>query len=279
MKRALAFLLCVALLIIVAVTVACTGPRTGGDLTGVFMNVGKADAILLYTADTTILVDTGYRESYATVHDTLRKEGRKRIDYLILTHFDKDHIGGAPAVLSAFDVGEILLPAFDGTGEAYVALEQSLSATSAQVTRLTEARTITLASEATLRVSPTALTDVTGENDTSLITEVRWGGFGLLLLGDALKVRVEEYMATVSETYQVVKTPHHGDYFKALKTCLRRVGAEHVIACVDGEEREVEAKYHAMCEELGLAAWRTDGGEIRLTYDAATGKYRIEQSK
>lgn len=278
MRLSLSLFLCAALLIVAAATVACSEPHAVGDLTGIFMDVGKADAILLYTADTTVLIDTGYRENYATVRDTLKREGRARIDYLILTHYDKDHIGGAPAVLSAFEVGEILLPAFDGAGEAYDALTQSLAATSARVTRLTEPRMIPIASAAMLRVSPTALARVEGENDTSLITEVRWGGFGLLLLGDALKARVEEYTATVSETYQVVKTPHHGDYFKALKTCLQRVGAEHAIACVDGTEREVEEKYHAMCEELGLTAWHTDGGEIRLTYDATAGKYRIEQS-
>lgn len=269
----------VLLLILTGSAVACGEKPAVGDLTGVFMDVGKADAILLYTADTTVLVDTGYKESYTTVERVLKREGKRRIDYLILTHFDKDHIGGAPALLDAFEVGEVLLPDFTAAGEAYAALTAALDRSGVTVTRLTEARTLPLADGCAARVLPTHLTGLTDAdaNDTSLITEVTYDGFGLLLLGDALKNRVEEYIDEMQGTFQVVKTPHHGDYFKALKTLLGRVGAKYAIACADGSEREVEAKYEEMCREMGITSFRTDAGEIRLTYTRSTGKYLLTQ--
>lgn len=274
LRRVLPCLLLAALLCPLA---ACGKKLETGDLTGVFMDVGKADAILLYTSDTTVLVDTGYEESFSTVREVLRREGKQRIDYLILTHFDKDHIGGAPAVLDAFEVGEVLLPDFETDGDAYRALTAALSRTSATVTRLREARTLPLADGCAARVLPTLMTGVTDENNTSLITEVTWDGFGLLLLGDALKDRVEEYAAGAKGTYQVVKTPHHGDYFKALKNLLGQVGAQHAIACADGSERGVEEKYESMCGELGITSFRTDAGEVRLLYTRGTGEYLLKQ--
>ena len=103
-------LLCLLLFALLCPLVACGRKPETGDLTGVFMNVGKADAILLYTADTTVLIDTGYADSFSTVEKVLKREGKRRIDYLILTHYDKDHIGGAPAVLDRFEVGRCCFP-------------------------------------------------------------------------------------------------------------------------------------------------------------------------
>mgnify|MGYP004607298755 FL=1 len=278
LQRHLLRLLCVALLLVTLGSAAACGkkPETG-DLTGVFMNVGKADAILLYTADTTVLIDTGYADSFSTVERVLKREGRRRIDYLILTHYDKDHIGGAPAVLDRFEVGEVLLPDFTTDSDAYIALTDALTRTSATVTRLRDPRTLPLADGCTARILPTQRTEVTDENNTSLITEVTYDGFGLLLLGDALKDRVEEYAAGMQGTYQVVKTPHHGDYFKALRNLLTQAGAKHAIACADGSEREVEEKYEDMCRELGITSFRTDAGEIRLTFSRDTGDYVLKQ--
>ena len=270
-------LLCLLLFALLCPLVACGRKPETGDLTGVFMNVGKADAILLYTADTTVLIDTGYADSFSTVEKVLKREGKRRIDYLILTHYDKDHIGGAPAVLDRFEVGEVLLPDFTADSDAYLALTDALARTSATVTRLRDARTLPLADGCAARVLPTRLTEVTDENNTSLITEVTYDGFGLLLLGDALKDRVEEYAAAMRGTYQVVKTPHHGDYFKALKKLLGKAGAKHAIACADGSEREVEEKYESMCLELGITSFRTDAGEIRLIFSRETGEYVLKQ--
>lgn len=275
----LRFIVCLLLLAPLCSALACGKKPVTGDLTGVFMSVGKADAILLYTDETTVLIDTGYEESYATVEQVLTREGKRRIDYLILTHFDKDHIGGAPSVLDRFEVGEVWLPDFGAESDAYASLTAALSRTTATVTRLTETRQIALAAGCSARVLPTHMKGLTDAdaNDTSLITELTYDGFGLLLLGDALKARVEEYTATMKGTFQVVKTPHHGDYFKALKTLLEKAGARHAIACADGSEREVEEKYESMCEELGITSFRTDAGEIRLTYSRKTGDYLLTQ--
>ena len=184
-------------------------------------------------------------------------------------------VGGA--VLDRFEVGEVLLPDFTADSDAYRALTDALARTSATVTRLRDARTLPLADGCAARVLPTRRTEVTDENNTSLITEVTYDGFGLLLLGDALKDRVEEYAATMRGTYQVVKTPHHGDYFKALKNLLGKAGAKHAIACADGETREVEEKYESMCLELGITSFRTDAGEIRLIFSRETGEYVLKQ--
>jgi competence protein ComEC len=52
----------------------------------------------------------------------LRKRGARRLEGLVLTHPDLDHIGGAPAVLSSPTVDVVIDPARSSPKRAYVEL-------------------------------------------------------------------------------------------------------------------------------------------------------------
>ena len=60
-----------------------------------FIDVGKGDCILLETMNSNVMIDTGYEITYVVVSDILEQKGLTSLDGLILTHYDKDHIGGA----------------------------------------------------------------------------------------------------------------------------------------------------------------------------------------
>ena len=72
-----------------------------------FLSVGKADCILLRMDDRVILIDTGEKADAALIRRTLDGYGIRRIDCLILTHYDNDHIGAAAAVLEGYAVGAV----------------------------------------------------------------------------------------------------------------------------------------------------------------------------
>lgn len=81
-----------------------------------FLDVGHGDAIFIRTeSGKTILIDGGGGAPYLPSGDTgqrivipfLRYKGINRIDYVIATHRDQDHIGGLPSVIRDFPVGEI----------------------------------------------------------------------------------------------------------------------------------------------------------------------------
>ncbi len=270
-------LICLLLVSVCLGIVACgeTPELESGDLTISFLSVGKADAILLKTESTSVLIDTGYDTSVNIVADTMEQEGIEKIDYMILTHFDKDHIGAAPALLANYEVGQVYMPSLAVESDEYTALMNALAHTGVPYTRLTEDAEITLPEGATLRLNPSSLiTD--DENNHSIITALNWGEFGCLFLADALKDRLEEYRDIDASNYEVVKLPHHGNYYKKLEEYLGEVTPSYAIVC-DGEEREVEANIFTMCEELGITLLRTDEGTIRLIYHHAEGTYRLTQ--
>ena len=88
------------------------------------LNVGQGQSILLQSEGKTYLVDCGgdYDEDAADLAaETLLSQGISRIDGMILTHFDRDHAGGAACFLSRIPADLIMIPDYedeDGTREA-----------------------------------------------------------------------------------------------------------------------------------------------------------------
>ena len=97
-----------------------------GTVEIVFLDVGQGDALAIRSpGGRWILVDTGPRgRSYdagaRVVLPYLRRRGVARLEALVLTHPDLDHIGGAEAVVEALDVGYVLDPGQAAGKDAYV---------------------------------------------------------------------------------------------------------------------------------------------------------------
>ncbi len=73
------------------------------------LNVGQADSILLETQNgRRLLVDTGRDSKVLNELSRVLPIGDRRIDVIIATHFDADHIGGLHHILSRYDVGLFL---------------------------------------------------------------------------------------------------------------------------------------------------------------------------
>jgi competence protein ComEC len=81
-------------------------PPTGLRLT--VLDVGQGDGILLQVPEGAVLVDQGPPE--ARVDDQLRDLGVKRLALMVLTHPQRDHVGGAADVLEHLRVDRILDP-------------------------------------------------------------------------------------------------------------------------------------------------------------------------
>ncbi len=79
-----------------------------------FLDVGQGDAALLETASARVLVDEGPPE--ARVASQLARMGIRSLSAVVLTHPQRDHVGGAPDVLRGLRVGVVLDPFLAATG-------------------------------------------------------------------------------------------------------------------------------------------------------------------
>lgn len=73
-----------------------------------FLDVGQGDGILLQVPEGAVLVDQGPPEAH--VAELVRRLGVGRLELLVLTHPERDHVGGAADVLRSIRVGGILDP-------------------------------------------------------------------------------------------------------------------------------------------------------------------------
>ncbi|MCM3711055.1 MBL fold metallo-hydrolase [Sporosarcina luteola] len=88
-----------------------------------FIDVGQGDAILIQSPDgKNMLVDGGPKSASKTVVDFLKAKGVKKLDYVVATHPDADHIGGLIAVLNAFPVTNFVNSGAEHTTQTYFEL-------------------------------------------------------------------------------------------------------------------------------------------------------------
>lgn len=91
-----------------------------------FMNVGQGDATLVTCGGHAMLIDAGDDSKGTAIQNYLQKQKITKLDYLILTHPDADHIGGAPVIITKFNIGRVFVSNFEKDNETYRKLIQSL---------------------------------------------------------------------------------------------------------------------------------------------------------
>lgn len=84
--------------------------RVAGSVT--FIDVGEGDAIYAELGDVNLLIDCGEagKENFAAISERIIKSGKEQIDYLVLTHADSDHVGGAADIIKTFPVKKAFIP-------------------------------------------------------------------------------------------------------------------------------------------------------------------------
>ena len=72
--------------------------------------IGKADSMLVSYDNHHILIDTGEDDEAAEILAYLHDNQITKLHTLIITHFDKDHVGGADKLVERIDIDTIYIP-------------------------------------------------------------------------------------------------------------------------------------------------------------------------
>lgn len=238
-----------------------------GELEVTFLEAGKADAILLTTPESTVLVDCGEKGFGKTILAELAARGIEKIDVLIITHFDQDHVGGAAKVINNIAVGTVLQSNQPKDSEEYEKYIKAL--TNAQLEPVTVRETYSFVSGGVLyTVDPPARESYRDDssNNSSLIVRVELGETSFLLTGDAETERLSEYLDESAEDCDVLKLPHHGQDEPLLEALLDAAAPAYAVITSSDEEKESEAVL-ALLEEKGVEVLLTREGTLRFTTD------------
>ena len=123
------FAICAVLTLILSIGASWLEPRTD-DLRMTVRDVGQGQSIILQSDGKIYVVDCGgdYDSDAADLTaETLLSQGVDHIDGLILTHFDRDHAGGALNLLSRIRVDNVYIPDASDEGEVRAGPEEMLT--------------------------------------------------------------------------------------------------------------------------------------------------------
>lgn len=244
------------------------GPLTVPSAWQVAMcDVGQGDATLWRSGTAVALVDTGPEPE--ALARCLTQFGIERVDLLVLTHFDLDHVGGSPAV-----IGRAALVVHGPTdGDADQRLLDRFEAAGARLQEATTGTSGTLGATRWQALGPPPR--AAPGNDASVAIDIAGMGFPrTVMLGDlgersqaALRARVD--VARV----QVVKVSHHGSadqdagLYRALRPAVGLIGVG-----ADNRYGHPTEKLLAMLTALGATVGRTDqDGALAVWVDGDGG--------
>jgi competence protein ComEC len=183
------------------------------------LDVGQGDAILVVTPEgKRMLVDGG--PSPSALLDGLGRSlppWDRRIDLVVLTHPDGDHVGGLPALLARYQVGAVLDPELPADSPDAEAWDQALAASTVPRIRAAAGGNIILDEAAGVWAEilwppePRLSGSDAAANDNSVVLRLHHGRLSMLLTGDIEAAAEDAILATGADlSAQLLKVAHHG---------------------------------------------------------------------
>ena len=225
-----------------------------------------ADAFLFVKDGEAILMDTGVTEDSETLIHLLDQQHITNLKALILTHYDKDHIGGAAAVLDHVSVERCYMSCASADSEEYEALMDALDRSQAEQIMLTEACSFSELGGEWIIYPPLSYDYSSNQdNNCSLITEITFMGQHLLYAGDAQKERINEYLKEQYDgtSFCFLKMPHHGRSTKVTRALLEVFQPEICLITSSDEEPE-EEEVMELLEEAHVETYLTREGSVTM---------------
>ena len=211
------FYLNIILLIIIYIS-----PYLNSNFEVVMFEVGEADCHLIkypYNKNT-ILIDTGKNE-YKIKNEVipyLKSIGIKKIDYLIITHGDLDHIGGSITLINNFQVKNVILN--KGT---FTDLEKELikNLNKKKIPYQININKINISNHTIYLLNNTKYNN---ENDNSIITYFTYQKYKFLYMGDASITTEDNLLENYNlNNISILKVGHHGSNTSSSKDFISQI--------------------------------------------------------
>lgn len=231
-----------------------------GDLTVQFLDVGQGSATLIRQSGHTMLVDGGDRETSSFVVSFLKEQGITSLDYVVVSHYDSDHLAGIIGVLNAFECSTVLAPDYEGDTKLYESFLSTVEEKELPVIYPRLGDTFSFAESSFRVVSPVSY-EYRDANSNSLGIRLEYGENSFLICGDCTEESEQDmlYLDTAVES-DVYVANHHGSKYSNSQEFLGAVSPEYVvISCGAGNSYgHPDASVLLEVQKLGAGLFRTD---------------------
>jgi len=214
------------------------------------LDVGQGDALLVVSPNGRRMLIDGGPAPNATLDGIgrLMAPWRRRLDVVVLTHPDADHVGGLAKVLEKYDVGAIVDPDFDhGAPDARAWIQARDAEVAAGAVRYPAAAGMRIVLDSAAGVhadllwppgNPGELPPDAGPNDASTVMRISYGHNTMLLTGD-IEAEVESRLARSGAVLRsrVLKVAHHGSATSSTEDFIAVVRPELALISLGADNR------------------------------------------
>ena len=277
-----------------APTLHATGTETLKTATFAYLDVGQGNAELIKSGKKTILIDTGKGSEYDELEYQLKKLKVSKIDTLIISHPDADHMENADDVIKDYDVKKVIMPKISSSTQCYNRLLNTIKSDKIETVHPETRDTLNLAKNCKANVLSIDASS-SDKNEASLVMRVTYGDTSFLYMGDAT-AKVEGDILASGETVasDVYLMSHHGSdtangilfQKKVLsannKIAIISVGKDNsyghpVKQVVDRAKRFADKVYRT--DKKGAIILKSDGSKlkesfIKVTHSISSGSSR-----
>ena len=285
MKRTLSVLLCLLMVFLTAcekkptVTKAPDNNNVAGGFRIHVISLGKADAILVTADGEAMLIDAGYDGQGEEITEYLKKQGVSKLRYLVLTHGDRDHVGGAAEVIRSITVEQVFLSPKKESSSEYAAMAQALADTKTKYSMPELLFTFSLGKAVFTVLAPGQKALAEGDdNNSSLVLRGVYGERTALFMGDALSKSEKEIRESGYELRaEVIKIGHHGQKDATTKKFIKEVAPQYaLITCSLKEPADEDAL--SVLKAFSVNIFRTDvNGTVVLSTDGTRWEVQTER--
>ncbi len=260
MKKAVSFILC---LIIFSAGIFVRS-NDKNFITVTFLKTGNSDCIIIKTTDAAIMIDTALEESFYDINAKLQSLKINKLDCLILTHYDKDHVGSASAIIKKYKPQKIYVTydrpkIYSKAHKNYINTIESLGLNPTVVRKTlfvnygnTHINVIPPKSDYYLFDS---------SNNSSLLVTLSFGSTSFLFTGDIERERISEILNDGIAHYDVLKIPHHGWNEDNTADFIKSVSPRYSVITNSTGYRKIPATVAALIT-CGSYIYSTTNGEV-----------------
>lgn len=246
-----------------------------------FIDVGQGDSTLIKCGGHAMLIDAGDDSKGTAIQNYLQKQNVEKLDYLVLTHPDSDHIGGAPVIITKFEIDQVFASDYRNDNPTYEKLMQALDYKRLQYTTPEPGSQYLLGTALITILAPNKEYD--NINDSSIALIIRNGENSFLFTGDAGEMAEQDILNNkIDISADVYKAGHHGSKYSTSQEFFQAVAPDYaVISCKEGNDYG-----HPHAETLntfrinGVKTYRTDeDGSIIAVSDGKNITFNVPPSQ
>ncbi|MBR3277005.1 MAG: MBL fold metallo-hydrolase [Eubacterium sp.] len=274
-----------------------------------YLNIGEGDAAVVFCDGYAMMIDGGPAKKSDYIYSFLKDHGVERLDYVIASHPDADHIGGLSGALHYAQAGIVFCTDKKNDSEPFESLQKCLSEQKNRIIIPQAGDSFSLGS-----AKVTVLLPERGEkysDNTSLVVKIEYGETSFLFTGDAEKEDEEELLKryfektgdnkkndneednpaggehrlqTETESIlkcTVLKAAHHGSSSSTTDAFLQSVKPEYAVISVGGDNTYGHPAQPVLdrLKKAGVILYRTDiQGTVHCVSDGKKVSFDVEKN-